>query len=62
MFAEASRNQEEIIAVGNSGKIEAFAPAHGAKADDASTPNLLIGKRKGSTQGQKRVQIKARKP
>lgn len=45
MFAEASRNQEEIIAVGDGGKVEAFAPAHGATKLDPGTPNLLIGKR-----------------
>jgi predicted dehydrogenase len=43
MFAEASRHQEEIACVGNYGKIEAFAPAHGAEADDETLPNFIIG-------------------
>jgi len=46
MFAEASRHQEEIACIGDSGKIEAFAPAHGAEADDESLPNFIIGKKK----------------
>jgi len=29
--------------VGNYGKIEAFAPAHGAEADDETLPNFIIG-------------------
>jgi predicted dehydrogenase len=58
MFAEASINQEEICAVGDAGKIEAFAPAHGAKpkganadgrADSKQLPNLIIGRRSSST-------------
>lgn len=40
MFAEASRNQEEISVVGPAGKIEAFAPAHGVieSAETDSSP------------------------
>jgi hypothetical protein len=34
MFAEASKHQEEISLVGTRGKLEAFAPTHGAKTDD----------------------------
>jgi len=43
MFAEASRHQEEIACVGTTGKIEAFAPAHGAETDDERLPNFIIG-------------------
>ena len=32
MFAEASKNQEEISIIGNKGKLEAFAPAHQMKS------------------------------
>lgn len=45
MFAEASRHQEEIACVGDAGKIEAFAPAHGARDDDEALPNFIVGKR-----------------
>lgn len=45
MFAEASRHQEEIACVGDAGKIEAFAPAHGAEGDDENVPNFVIGKK-----------------
>lgn len=45
MFAEASRNQEEIIAVGDRGKMEAFAPSHGTVDDDLEKPNFVIGTR-----------------
>mmetsp|Transcript_8846 Transcript_8846/g.27182 ORF Transcript_8846/g.27182 Transcript_8846/m.27182 type:complete len:484 (+) Transcript_8846:2201-3652(+) len=46
MFAEASKNQLEVSAVGAAGKIEAFAPAHGVHHDDANTPNFRLGRRK----------------
>ena len=36
MFAEASKNQEELSLVGTRGKLEAFAPSHGQREDDAS--------------------------
>jgi predicted dehydrogenase len=45
MFAEASRHQEEISLVGDGGKIEAFAPAHGAAEDDETLPNFVIGQK-----------------
>jgi len=45
MFAEASKNQEEIIAIGDLGKLEAFAPSHGTAHDNLDRPNLLIGTR-----------------
>lgn len=34
MFAEASKHQEEVSLVGTRGKLEAFAPTHGAKTDN----------------------------
>mmetsp|Transcript_5434 Transcript_5434/g.16433 ORF Transcript_5434/g.16433 Transcript_5434/m.16433 type:complete len:392 (+) Transcript_5434:57-1232(+) len=46
MFAEASKHQLEVSAVGDKGKIEAFAPAHGVKSQDLSTENFRIGLRK----------------
>ena len=46
MFAEASKNQEEISVVGDHGKLEAFAPAHQMKAErDGPLPNFRIGLR-----------------
>merc|ERR1712167_27586 len=48
MFAEASRHQEEIACVGSKGKIEAFAPAHGAESDDEALPNYVIGMKPSS--------------
>jgi hypothetical protein len=47
MFAEASKNQEEISVVGPDGKIEAFVPAHqlgGGSGEDQ--PNIRIGLRR----------------
>lgn len=44
MFAEASKNQEEIVAVGSNGKVEAFAPAHGVRKESEEA-NVRIGKR-----------------
>mmetsp|Transcript_1949 Transcript_1949/g.4947 ORF Transcript_1949/g.4947 Transcript_1949/m.4947 type:complete len:383 (+) Transcript_1949:2-1150(+) len=44
MFAEASANQLEVSAVGDAGKIEAFAPAHGVKSHDGK-PNFRIATR-----------------
>ena len=49
MFAEASRHQEEIACVGDRGKIEAFAPAHGADSDDKELANFVIGKKPAKT-------------
>jgi len=51
MFAEASRHQEEISLVGDGGKIEAFAPAHGAAEDDETLPNFVIGQKRPSRTG-----------
>ena len=48
MFAEASKNQEEISIVGNKGKLEAFAPAHQMKSkrdEDEVQPNFRVGLR-----------------
>ena len=48
MFAEASKNQEEISIVGNKGKLEAFAPAHQMKSkrdEDEVVPNFRVGLR-----------------
>ncbi len=48
MFAEASKNQEEISIVGNHGKLEAFAPAHQmtiARDKDEVQTNFRIGLR-----------------
>ena len=45
MFAEASKHQEELSLVGTHGKLEAFAPSHGVKADDADEPNYRKGLR-----------------
>jgi len=45
MFAEASKHQLEVSAVGAAGKVEAFAPAHGVKHDDISKPNFRLGLR-----------------
>eukprot|EP00632_Arachnochrysis_sp_CCMP2950_P011959 CAMPEP_0185690408 /NCGR_PEP_ID=MMETSP1164-20130828/1097_1 /TAXON_ID=1104430 /ORGANISM="Chrysoreinhardia sp, Strain CCMP2950" /LENGTH=419 /DNA_ID=CAMNT_0028356973 /DNA_START=47 /DNA_END=1306 /DNA_ORIENTATION=+ len=45
MFAEASANQLEVSVVGDAGKLEAFAPAHGIKADDKTKPNFRKGLR-----------------
>jgi len=41
MFAEASKHQEEVTLVGTRGKLEAFAPTHGAKSDNLCVPCLL---------------------
>lgn len=51
MFAEASRNQEEIIAVGDGGKLEAFAPSHGTTQYSPESPNFVIGLRNGASPG-----------
>jgi len=51
MFAEASRNQEEIIAVGDGGKLEAFAPSHGTTKSDEESANFVIGIRDGAAPG-----------
>ena len=40
MFAEASKHQEELSLVGTHGKLEAFAPSHGARTDDESVVNF----------------------
>jgi|EP00945_MAST-04E_sp_MAST-4E-sp1_P003655 myo-inositol 2-dehydrogenase / D-chiro-inositol 1-dehydrogenase len=47
MFAEASKNQEEISVVGSNGKLEAFAPAHQMKEGrgEAPAPNFRVGLR-----------------
>ena len=51
MFAEASVNQEELVAVGDKGKIEAFAPSHSAQTKGAGAteanqpPNFVLGLR-----------------
>ena len=45
MFAEASKNQEEISIVGTQGKVEAFAPAHGTQAAHSAEPNVRVGLR-----------------
>lgn len=42
MFAEASQHQLEVTAVGERGKLEAFAPAHGVRTDDHK-PNFRTG-------------------
>ncbi|KAJ8609898.1 hypothetical protein CTAYLR_005553 [Chrysophaeum taylorii] len=42
MFAEASLNQLEVSAVGEKGKIEAFAPAHGVRSNDLRA-NFRVG-------------------
>mmetsp|Transcript_2266 Transcript_2266/g.2949 ORF Transcript_2266/g.2949 Transcript_2266/m.2949 type:complete len:413 (-) Transcript_2266:255-1493(-) len=45
MFAEASANQLEVSAIGDKGKVEAFAPAHGVKRLDPSKPNFRVSYR-----------------
>eukprot|EP01046_Picozoa_sp_COSAG06_P085051 COSAG06_NODE_31792_length_515_cov_1.995192_1_plen_103_part_10 len=44
MFAEASKNQEEVSVVGDAGKLEAFAPAH-QRGGGAHVPNFRRGTR-----------------
>ena len=44
MFAEASKHQEEIAAVGRKGKVEAFAPSHGQKGTSEGS-FVRIGRR-----------------
>jgi myo-inositol 2-dehydrogenase/D-chiro-inositol 1-dehydrogenase len=44
-FAEASKHQEEVSLVGTHGKLEAFAPSHGLRTDDASVVNYRRGVR-----------------
>ena len=46
-FFSSPLSQEEITVVGETGKIEAFAPAHGHKSDDPNFINLRIGRRSG---------------
>jgi len=43
MFAEASKHQEEVCLIGTHGKLEAFAPSHGLKRDDATIINFRRG-------------------
>ncbi len=45
MFAEASKHQEEVSLVGTHGKLEAFAPSHGAREDDGDLINFRMGVR-----------------
>ena len=45
MFAECSKHQEELSLVGPRGKLEAFAPSHGARTDDPSLINYRRGVR-----------------
>ena len=45
MFAEASKHQEEISLVGSCGKLEAFAPSHGTRTDEACLINFRRGVR-----------------
>ena len=46
MFAEASKNQEELSVVGDRGKLEAFAPAHQMQAERGHpAPNVRVGLR-----------------
>lgn len=40
MFAEASKHQEEVSLVGTRGKLEAFAPSHGATSDNELEANF----------------------
>mmetsp|Transcript_5590 Transcript_5590/g.6403 ORF Transcript_5590/g.6403 Transcript_5590/m.6403 type:complete len:293 (-) Transcript_5590:767-1645(-) len=44
MFAEASKHQEELAAVGSKGKVEAFAPSHGQK-ENSQGSFIRIGRR-----------------